>query len=109
MLSGRVGSAMRLIAKAQAAPLEVTPDLINALEKKHPPGAPLNRTHLVSTDPAPNFESIIFDRIDGKEIKKAAKSTRGGCGPSGMTDDLWSRMLCSRAFDKEGTNDINLI
>ena len=109
MFKGRVGSAMRLISKAQSAPLDVSPELIAALEAKHPPDGPLNRTHLFSSEPAPKFEHVIFDAIGGGDIKKAAKSTRGGCGPSGMTDDLWTRMLCSRAFAQEGDNLSNTL
>ena len=109
MFNGRVGSAMRLVGKAQSEPLEVTPEMIAALESKHPPDGPLNRTHLFSSEPAPAFELVIFDAISGNDIKKAAKSTRGGCGPSGMTDDLWSRILCSRAFAREGDNLSNTL
>ena len=104
MLAGKVNKAMRLLCTSHCAPLEVTPDLIKDLEKKHPPDAPLNRTHLVSSLPAPGFERVIFDSIDGLMIKRAAKSTRGGCGPSGMSSELWSRMLCSKAFTQEGDN-----
>ena len=102
MMTGRVNSAMRLLSTSQSAPLEVTPELIEKLQSKHPAAAPLSRNHLVSTLPAPKFENATFDSIDGVAIKRAAKSTRGGCGPSGMSSELWSRMLCSKAFTKEG-------
>ena len=102
MMAGRVNSAMRLLSDSQSAPLEVTPDLVEKLQSKHPAAAPLSRDHLVSTLPAPRFENSTFDSLDGVAIKRASKSTRGGCGPSGMSSDLWSRMLCSKAFTKEG-------
>ena len=55
----------------------------------------------MSRDPAPRVEPVLFDSIDTEAIRRSASTTKGGTGPSGMTDALWARLLCSRTFHRE--------
>ena len=76
------------------------PSVIAELEKKHPENAPpspeildkLKNVHL------PKVEPIIFEGIDEASREKAAKTTKGSAGPSGMDSDMWRRILCSKAY-----------
>ena len=91
---------MRLLSATPSAALEITPAVIKDLQEKHPEAAPLNPDHVISTDAPPSFEPAIFFNLNADSIKRAAAATKGGAGPSGMSDHLWARMLCSKAFGK---------
>ena len=101
MLQGRVAAALRVLNTSPSAPLQPSPEVIEGLRAKHPPAQPLNRDLLVSRLPAPSVEPALFDSIDTESIRRSAATTKGGAGPSGMTDALWARMLCSRTFHLE--------
>ena len=101
MMNGRVAAALRVLNTSPSAPLDPTPEVIEALRAKHPPAQPLNRALLVSHEPPPAVEPALFDSIDTEAIRKSAATTKGGAGPSGMTDALWARMLCSKSFRVE--------
>ena len=101
MMAGKVGAALRVLDTSPSAPLNITPEVVSSLKDKHPPAQPVSRQHLVSLEPPPKFEHAIFTSIDSTAIRRAASTTRGGAGPSGMSDALWRRMICSKAFGKE--------
>ena len=44
----------------------------------------------------------VFDLIDEEMISDAATKTKGLAGPSGMDDELYRRILCSKNFKAEG-------
>lgn len=100
MFTGRVGAAMRLLRATPSAALEITPEIVQSLKEKHPEAAPLSPDHVVSEESPPIFQPAIFHDLNADSIRRAAAATKGGCGPSGMSDKLWSRMLCSKAFGK---------
>ena len=78
--------------------LETTPEVITALKAKHPDAAAISMDCVVSTEPAPHVEPATFQSIHASSIQRAAAETKGGSGPSGMTDKLWTRMLCSKSL-----------
>ena len=98
MLQGRVGAALRLLNNTPSVALATTPEVITALKAKHPDAAELRPDCIVSTEPAPFVEPAIFQTIHASSIQCAAAETKGGSGPSGMSDKLWTRMLCSKSL-----------
>jgi hypothetical protein len=46
----------------------------------------------------PKVEPIIFEGIDETSIERAARTTKGSAGPSGMDSDMWRRILCSKSY-----------
>ena len=101
MFHGRVGAALRVLSTTPSKPLEITEEVIAQLKSKHPDGKEISTEHLYSTDPAPKPDPIVFYDISAKSIRDAAGTTKGGAGPSGTTDRLWARMICSKSFSKE--------
>eukprot|EP00116_Pleurobrachia_bachei_P009798 sb/3470060/ len=98
MFQGRVGAALRLLSNTPSVALETTPEVIAALKAKHPDAAELSMDCVVSTEPAPSVEPATFQSIHAASIQRAAAETRGGSGPSGMSDKLWTRMLNSKSL-----------
>ena len=97
MLQGKVSSALRWITDNTSKPLDVTPQVREQLEEKHPDAAPLATAALISGTP-PNVEPVLFENIDADLIFKSAKLTKGSSGPSGLDSDIWRRILCSKSF-----------
>ena len=103
MLQGKVAAALRWITDNNSQPLEISPEVVKKLKTKHPDAAPL-ATGVLKKDKVPIVEPVIFENIDAELVYKAAKITKGACGPSGLDSDTWRRILCSKSFGKSSSD-----
>ena len=103
MFQGKVSQATRLIDNDDAVVgvHQVTTDIIQTLEDKHPKITKRSGKPVV---PAIPVESVIYEQIDGKTIQDSAKTTFGSGGPTLMDADGWKHILCSKSYGK--CNDI---
>ena len=64
------------------------------LIKKHPPAEPVSSNNIISysEDTIP-FHSYTFDQINAQKIRKAAMTTHGSHGPSGLDANEWRRII----------------
>ena len=64
------------------------------LTEKHPPDEPVNSNYITSCseDTIP-FHSSTFDQINAQKVRKAAMTTHGSHGPSGLDANEWRRIL----------------
>ena len=64
------------------------------LIEKHPPAEPVNSNHMTpcSEETIP-FHSSTFDQINAQKIRKAAMTTHGSHGPTGLDANEWRRIL----------------
>ena len=86
-----------------------SPSVLEMLLKKHPPGQPVNPSVLIGEGEPPLVHSVLFDRIDGDAIKKAALNTKGAAGPSGLDAHCWRRLCTSfRSASHELCNSLAL-
>ena len=70
----------------------------DALSSKHPPAADLTDEALAHLDPSCEpieVHPVLFDRLTGETVRRAAMRTRGAAGPSGMNADGWRRTCSS--------------
>ena len=100
MLHGKVAAALRWLGSNRPQLLDTTPDVLEILKKKHPNAAPPCHSHLITDNPLPKVQSVIFENIDAEAIHRAAMTTKGSAGPSGVDSDTWRRFLCSRSFNR---------
>ena len=100
MLLGKVGAALKWVSSSRTGVHDITPEIISQLEEKHPESKPPTSETLskLTNTELPKVEPVIFDSIDEQSIEKAAKSTKGAAGPSGMDSDMWRRIICSRSY-----------
>ena len=103
MLQGKVSAALKWISNTNNGLLDITPEIINTLQMKHPEAAIPLRSSLI-VGPINKVEDVIYDNIDGQSIYNAAKATKGSAGPSGLDSDLWRRILCSKSFSSSSVN-----
>ena len=97
MLQGKISAALRWIGSQQSNRLEVTKEVRDTLQEKHPPSAELRDCATIK-GPVDKVENVIFENIDAGLIQLCAKRTHGSAGPSGMDSEGWARLLCSRQF-----------
>ena len=45
-----------------------------------------------------DVEPVVFEKINGNAIYRAALHCKGSGGPSGANADCWKRVLCSKGF-----------
>lgn len=100
MLQGKISAALKWISNVRSGVLDITLEVINKLKGKHPDSSAPSQETLskLLSNPPPRFEPIIFEGINETSIEKAARSTKGSAGPSGMDSDMWRRLLCSKAY-----------
>ena len=105
MFRGKVNAALDLLSNTNNGgtlnPTDLSdpsdplsPSVLETLLKKHPPGQPVNPSVLIGEGEPPFVHPVLFDRIDGEAIKKAALNTKGAAGPSGLDAHCWRR-LCT--------------
>ena len=102
MLVGNLSSAIKLLnAEDNIGGIhEPTPEVMDALLKKHPDAEPAKPEALINREPQEKIDPVIFEVIDGTVIYKAAKTTFGAVGPSHIDADGWRHILCSNAYNK---------
>ena len=49
--------------------------------------------------------SVIYKRITGEMVRRAAIETKGAAGPSGMDANIWRKLLTSRK-NPSSTSDL---
>ena len=101
MLAGRSSAAMRVLRNgAIGGVLSLDERLeektvLDILKEKHPEPAQANPEYLV-TIPLPGSQRghpVLFEGLDGEAIVKAALSTQGGSGPSGLDANAWRHLV----------------
>ena len=108
MLQGKVSSALTWITDNTSKPLDITPQVKEQLEEKHPDAAPLATEALINRTPL-TVEPVLFKNIDADLIFKSAKLTKGYSGPSGLDRDIWRRILCSKSFGQVSSDECDSI
>ena len=100
MLHGKVAAALKWLGSNRSQPLDTTPEVLKILKDKHPNAVPPCHSHLITDIPLPKVQSVIFENIDADAIHRAAVTTKGSAGPSGVDSDTWRRFLCSKSFNR---------
>ena len=99
MLEGKVAAALRWISENSTGPLKITDEVLEKLQSKHPPSSQVKKKSLIF-GPVFKIEPVVYNNIDGSSIEKAARSMKGGAGPSGVDGEAWKRLLCSKSGGK---------
>ena len=81
MIHGKVSAATRLINRQSGGLLDVDETVIEQLKEKHP-AAKAAANEILITGAKVAVEEVIFEAIDSKLVKKAAKLTSGSGGPT---------------------------
>ena len=103
MLQGKVNAALKLLNKAANLGIaDLTEETVNHLKELHPEGKEVAEGVLITDEPEPYFDPVVFSNIDETSIAKAAIKTRGAAGPSGLDAEGWRRMLISKNFGTDG-------
>ena len=97
-------SALRMLSKIQGSSLSAretidqekqgSKTVLEVLKEKHPEAQQISEGVLIEAAKMP-FHPIIFERIDGEAIRRAALHTEGTAGPSGIDAAGWRRMCTS--------------
>ena len=103
MMRGDVKSALRLLSSEQDSGVLGLKDLCgeertvkDVLLSKHPSKIPADPSMIVDNNPhQDSFHPVIFDKITGALIRKAATRTSGAAGPSSADARHWRRYCCS--------------
>ena len=113
---GSVKSALRMLSKIQGSSLSAretvdqekqgSKTVLEVLKEKHPEAQQISEGVLIEAAKMP-FHPIIFERIDGEAIRRAALHTEGTAGPSGIDAAGWRRMCTS--FRKASSDLCNSI
>ena len=99
MIHGKVSAATRLINRQSGGLLDVDETVIEQLKDKHPSAKAAANEILITGDKVA-VEEVIFEAIDSKLVKKAAKLTSGSGGPTLVDSECWQHILCCCAFSK---------
>ncbi|XP_066919036.1 uncharacterized protein [Clytia hemisphaerica] len=98
MEKGDVNGAIKLLTNNMSGGvLPLDDQTINLLRQKHPEGRDTNENNLLN-GPIQHIDPIVFECIDEEMVSKAALSTQGGSGPSGMDADGWRKPLTSKVY-----------
>ena len=106
MSHGKVNKALRLLSSNSSVGVLSLDDVISdsshtnlprtireILVEKHPPGKPASTNILLQGSPMP-MNSILFENLNAKAIRKVALKTNGAAGLSRLDAHSWRR-LCS--------------
>lgn len=98
MQKGNVNGAIKLLTNNMAGGvLPLNDDTIEILREKHPIGGDLNEDNALQ-GPYVTVNPIIYDVIDDSLVLRAALTTKGGSGPSGLDADGWRKPLTSKVY-----------
>ena len=102
MLQGKVNPAIRLLENCSGSQgvLPLTKSTIDTLKDKHPRAAPAHIGSLLY-GPIDEVPDTYFNSIDGDQIGKAIKLTKGAAGPSNMSGAFFNQ-ICNKRFAAEG-------
>ena len=105
MEEGKVSAALRCIGSLESGVLDITPEVLDDLKKKHPESKEAEVGSVIQGPlPERSVEEVVYENIDAEAIYKAAKKVNGAAGPSGADSDLWKRLLCSKQYKKKPAN-----
>ena len=98
--TGKISSAIAKITDTSKGVLSLDETVKGQTVEKHLPVKPINKTYTTSCseDTIP-FHSSTFDQINAQKIRKAAMTTHGSHGPSGLDGNEWRRILMH--FDQQ--------
>ena len=102
---GNVHNIMKLLTnnmKNGVAPLNKK--TLEELKQKYPQKHDAD-PEIMLPDKPEEIHPIKFDSIDAENVRKAARKTRGGAGPSGLDADGWKRIFTSNQFG-DRTDDL---
>ena len=78
--------------------LPLNNETFNLFILKHPDPKDAHESVMLSDVPE-RIHPVKFEVIEAEMIRKAARKTRGGSGPSGLDADGWKRILLSKNFE----------
>ena len=89
MENGQIGQAARLLEHEESGGLvPLNEETLRKLKEKHPE-ARLQGERKQS-------HPVIYKRITGEMVRRAAIEIKGAAGPSGMDANIWRKLLTSR-------------
>ena len=81
IMEGKVSAALKLLDKeSSTGVLNLTEEVLQDLEEKHPKPAPIEENTLLN-GPIEKILDCYFDGIDEQTVMKAALNTKGSAGP----------------------------
>jgi len=105
MQKGNVNGALKLLSNnMNNGVLPLNDETLNQLKMKHPDSQEVSNDVLLN-GPIKDVHPIVYESIDEEKVLKAAMTTRGGSGPSGLDAEGWRRILTSNSF---GTSSSDL-
>ena len=91
MENGQIRQAARLLEHEESGGLILlNEETLRKLKEKHPLQRPSCREREKQSQP------VIYKRITGEMVRRAAIETKGVAGPSGMDTNTWQKLLTSR-------------
>ena len=110
---GKMKEALRLLSSTSTRGC-LSPDLVlpendnrtvfEELSRKHPKGRNIDPSALLpENDHTVSFHPVIFESLDGLQIRNTISKMKGSAGPSGLDTDDWRQMCCSF---KDASNDL---
>lgn len=106
MQKGNVNSAIKLLTNnMEGGILPLSEETVELLKIKHPASKNIVNEDVLLQGPLQTVERVIFNVIDETMVLKAAQTTRGGSGPSGIDADGWRQILTSKDYGDSG-NDL---
>ena len=105
MKAGKINQAIKLLtANMDGGILPLTEETMALLKEKHPEPSSMSDDADIDISQEEVYQ-VAFEGIDGDDVRKAAISTKGGAGPSGLDADGWRHILLSKNF-KEANNEL---
>ena len=107
MMHGKVKKALDLVNTSNDVKgvHEVTDQIKENLQSKHPDAAPINSGSTPYIGEAGNeVEEVYFEDIDAESIIKATKMSSGSGGPTKIDMDLWQQLLCTKFSETHSKN-----
>ena len=104
MKNGQISEATGWLdpGRSDSGVKEVTQDVLNDLEAKHPPSSPISSCAADHGPPKAHIPQT-FDSITGDVIYNCTRGMKGSAGPGGLDSTGIKRMLCSRKFKRSTT------
>lgn len=104
MQKGDVHKAINVVTNNMTGGiLPLNDETLEMLRQKHPEGSESYEDTLIQ-GPIKSVNAVVYDVIDEDMIMRAAKTTKGGSGPSGMDANGWIKIIASRVYGDTGTD-----
>ena len=95
MENGQIRQAARLLEHEESGGLIPLNETLRKLKEKHPERAPPTAEALLQAE-RKQSHPVIYKRITGEMVRRAAIETNRAAGPSSMDANIWWKLLTSR-------------